>query len=310
MDTIAEVRSFNRFYTRQMGLLNEHLPASKLSLAEARVLYELATGGAQTAADLCRRLEMDKAHVSRILARFRKRGYIQGREKPDNAKQILIGLKPAGRRTFEKAQAGTRTQIRRMLGKANASKRRRLVGAFHEIHDVLAGGVRPELAATRPRARIRRVRMGDLGYVSWRQAVVYHEEFGWDWTYEKLAIEVLAKFAREFDPRRYDGWIAEVNGRIAGSVFLMPGDEEGTAKLRLLYVEPSGRGMGIGRRLVQRCIARARELGYRLMTLWTNSVLVSARRIYEAEGFRLTKEERHTSFGKKLVGQTWELALS
>ena len=307
MDAIAEVRSFNRFYTRQMGLLNEHLPASELSLAEARVLYELATGGEQTAADLCRRLEMDKAHVSRILARFRKRGYTRGREKPDNAKHILIGLKPAGRRTFEKAQAGTRAQIRRMLGKAGASKKRRLVGAFHEIHEVLSGETQRE--SIEARARIRRVRLGDLGYVSWRQAVVYHEEFGWNWTYEKLAIEVLAKYAKEFDARRYDGWVAEVNGRIAGSIFLMPGDSHGTAKLRLLYVEPSARGMGIGRKLVRTCVARARELGYKRMTLWTNSVLAAARKIYESEGFQLMKEERHTSFGKKLVGQTWELAL-
>jgi DNA-binding MarR family transcriptional regulator/GNAT superfamily N-acetyltransferase len=316
MNTVTEVRRFNRFYTRQMGLLNEHLPASQLSLAEARVIYELATGCELTSADLCRRLEMDKAHVSRILGRFRARRYIRARSKPDNAKHVLIGLTRPGRRTFTKLDAVTRAQIQHMLRGISATQRRRLVAAFGDVHDVLGTqlgarlGARTAASPPRPRVRIRRVQPGDLGYIASRQAVLYHEEYGWDWTYEALVCEIFAKYVREFDRRRDDGWVAEANGRVIGSIFLVRSPERGTAKLRLLYVEPSGRGRGLGGKLVQRCIARAQQLGYRKLALWTNSVLVSARRIYEAAGFRMVHKERHTSFGKRLVSQTWELNLA
>jgi DNA-binding MarR family transcriptional regulator/GNAT superfamily N-acetyltransferase len=317
VDAVAEVRRFNRFYTRQIGLLNEHMPASDLSLAEGRVVYELATGGDQTSADICRKLEMDKAHVSRILARFRKRRLVRGREKPENAKHIIIGLAPAGRKMFARLDAGSRSLIQKMLARVDAPEQRRLLKAFHAIEGALGGNTEGNSAstATEPAravntvVNLRRVRVGDLGYVTSRQALLYHQEYGWDWTYEAFMSEILAKFARDFDARRDDGWIAEVGGRTVGSVFLVRSDKRGTAKLRLLYVEPDARGLGIGRRLVRRCMARARELGYRRMELWTNSVLTAARKIYEAEGFRLAKEEHHTSFGKKLVGQNWELAL-
>jgi DNA-binding MarR family transcriptional regulator/GNAT superfamily N-acetyltransferase len=322
MNTVAEVRRFNRFYTRQMGLLNEHLPESRLSLAEARVMYELATSGEQTAADLCRRLAMDKAHVSRILGRFRARQYVRRRPKPENAKHVLIGLVHAGRRTFNQLDAGTREQIQRMLRGRSVAERQRLIAAFSDVHEVLSPrksdpisatvSQRDRTTATLPHAhvRIRGIKPGDLGYITSRQAALYHDEYAWDWTYEGLVCEIFAKYVREFDPRRDDGWVAESGGRIVGSIFLVHARESGTAKLRLLYVEPSARGLGLGRTLVRRCIARARQLGYRKLALWTNSVLISARRIYEAEGFRLVHEEKHTSFGKRLVSQTWELPLT
>jgi DNA-binding MarR family transcriptional regulator/GNAT superfamily N-acetyltransferase len=322
MNTVAEVRRFNRFYTRQMGLLNEHLPESRLSLAEARVMYELATSGEQTAADLCRRLEMDKAHVSRILGRFRARRYVRRRSKPENAKHVLIGLAHAGRRIFKQLDAGTRAQIQRMLRGRSVAERQRLIAAFSDVHEVLAPWKGERISASASQrdrtgastlpanVRIRGVEPGDLGYITSRQAALYHDEYGWDWTYEGLVCEIFAKYVREFDPRRDDGWVAESGGRIVGSIFLVHAPERGTAKLRLLYVEPSARGLGLGRTLVRRCIARARQLGYRKLVLWTNSVLVSARRIYEGEGFRLLHEEKHLSFGKRLVSQTWELPLT
>jgi DNA-binding MarR family transcriptional regulator/GNAT superfamily N-acetyltransferase len=304
MNEVAEIRSFNRFYTRQIGLLNEHLPASDFSLAEARVLYELATGGEQTAADLCRKLDMDKAHLSRIAARFRARGLIASRVSPTHGKQRLLSLTDAGQRAFAAADQGSRSQMEHMLAPLDPDARRSLVAAMRQIHQLLGQGERPS-----DMVRLRRPEPGDLGWVTHRQAVIYHQEYGWDWTYEGLVAEILAGFVAEFDSDREDAWIAEMGGQIVGSVFLMKSDDPGGAKLRLLHVEPDHRGLGIGARLVGACIERAKELGYRSLTLWTNDILVSARRIYIAAGFTLVQEDPHHSFGRDLVGQTWVLAL-
>lgn len=303
MKTVDAVRSFNRFYTRQMGLLNEHLPASDLSLAEARVLYELATGGEQTSADLCRTLHMDKAHMSRVLARFKGRRYVHSRSKPENAKHILLSLRPTGKKAFAQLNEGTNSQIQSMLKRLPPQDRRRLTTCFREITAIL-GAER----ATAP-VTLRRLKVGDFGYITYRQAVLYNQEYGWDWTYEALAAEILAKYVKNFDPKWDDGWIAQQRGLIVGSIFLMRGDEAEVARLRLLYVEPSARGSGIGRKLVDKCIKRARDLGYKRLVLWTNDVLLSARRIYEATGFKLVEQNSHRSFGKDLIGQTWALDL-
>jgi DNA-binding MarR family transcriptional regulator/N-acetylglutamate synthase-like GNAT family acetyltransferase len=307
MTLTDEVRSFNRFYTREIGLLERHLPASDLSLPEARVLYELAHAaeGGLTAAEIGRRLRMDKAHLSRIVARLRARRLVQSRASPAHGKHVLLSLTDPGRTAFAAANAGARGQVEAMLLPVGAEGRERLASAMRDIRAVLGDRERRE-----GEPRLRSPAPGDIGWIVHRQTILYHEEYGWDWTFEGLASRILGAFVEGFDPAREEGFVAERQGAIVGSVFLMKGDEPRVARLRLLYVEPSARGLGLGRRLVDTCIARARELGYGRITLWTNDVLVSARRIYEAAGFRLTDEAPHHSFGHDLVGQTWVLDLA
>jgi DNA-binding MarR family transcriptional regulator/GNAT superfamily N-acetyltransferase len=304
MDTIAEIRSFNRFYTRRIGLLEEHLPATDFTLAEARVVYELATGGEQTAAELCRKLGMDKAHLSRIAARFRARGLIAAKVSPTHGRQRPLSLTEAGRAAFAAADQGSRTQMEHLLAPLDPMARHTLVTALKEVRQALE---KPD--ARKGQVTLRGLRPGDVGWITHRQALLYHRDYGWDWTYEGLVAEILAGFVAGFDPAREDGWVAELEGSVVGSVFLMKSPDPEVAKLRLLYVEPEARGLGIGARLVAACVARAREFGYRCLTLWTNDILVSARRIYQAAGFRLVKEEAHHSFGHDLIGQTWILDL-
>ncbi|HEY4355488.1 MAG TPA: helix-turn-helix domain-containing GNAT family N-acetyltransferase [Acidobacteriaceae bacterium] len=304
MSVVDQVRQFNRFYTREIGLLAEHLPASDLSLAEARVLYELAQGSEPTAADIVRSLGMDKAHVSRIVARFRKRGLLRSRISPDHGKQKLLSLTAAGRKAFERLNLGTQKQIEALLAPVPEPNRQRLLEGMQAIQTVLdAGKPTADGVSLRPPAP------GDLGWITHRQAVLYSSEYGWDWTYEGLVSQILGDFVAHYDAGREDAWVAEANGSIVGSVFLMKTGDPKLAKLRLLYVEPSARGLGVGTRLVRACIDRAKALGYERLTLWTNDVLISARRIYEAAGFRLMKQEKHRSFGHDLVAQTWELDL-
>jgi DNA-binding MarR family transcriptional regulator/N-acetylglutamate synthase-like GNAT family acetyltransferase len=307
MTLTDDVRSFNRFYTREIGLLEKHLPASALSVPEARVLYELAHDpqGGCTAAEIGRRLRMDKAHLSRIFARLRARKLVRSRVSEAHGKHVLLFLTDAGSQAFAAADTGAKAQIDALLIAVDAAGRERLASAMRDIRAVLGDHEREDRAP-----RLRCLAPGDVGWIVHRQAVLYHQEYGWDWTYEGLASRILGAFVAEFDPAREDGWVAERRGAIVGSIFLMKGDEPGVAKLRLLYVEPSARGLGLGHTLVDTCIARARELGYRRLTLWTNDVLVSARRIYQAAGFRLTHEAPHHSFGHDLVGQTWTLDLT
>ena len=306
MTMTDEVRGFNRFYTREIGLLNRRLPATDLSLPEARVLYELAhapeTG--RTAAEIGRALGMDKAHLSRIVARFRARGLVQSRVSADHGKHRLLTLTGVGQKAFAAAEAAARAQVDALLMPIGEGGRERLAEAMRDIRAALNGREAEEGDLS-----LRPLRPGDVGWIIHRQAVLYHQEYGWDWTYEGLASRILGAFVAEFDPAREDGWVAERGGAIVGSIFLMKSEDPAVAKLRLLYVEPSARGSGLGRALVATCIARARELGYRELTLWTNDVLAAARRIYQAAGFRLISEAPHHSFGHDLIGQTWTLDL-
>src|ERR1700728_1214214 len=306
MTLTDEVRAFNRFYTREIGLLNRSLPATELSLPEARVLYELAQApeGGRTAAEVGRTLDMDKAHLSRIVARFVTRGLASSRVSPNHRKHRLISLTDAGRKVFAGAEAAARGQVDALLEPIDAAGRNRIIEAMRDIRMALR-----DREATDREVSLRPLRPGDVGWIIHRQTVLYTQEYGWDWTYEGLASRILGAFIAEFDPIREDGWVAERRGAIVGSIFLMKSDDPRVAKLRLLYVEPNARGAGVGRKLVATCIARARELGYRELTLWTNDILVAARRIYQAAGFRLVSEERHHSFGHDLVGQTWTLDL-
>ena len=306
MTLTDEVRAFNRFYTREIGLLNRSLPATDLSVPEARVLYELAQApeGGRTAAEIGRTLDMDKAHLSRIVARFLARGLAASRISPDHRKHRLLRLTAAGRKVFAEAEAAARGQVDALLEPIDAAGRNRIIEAMRDIRMALRDREAPDGEVS-----LRPLRPGDVGWIIHRQTVLYTREYGWDWTYEGLASRILGAFVAEFDPACEDGWVAERGGAIVGSIFLMKSDDAGIAKLRLLYVEPKARGAGVGRKLVETCIARARELGYCELTLWTNDILVAARRIYQAAGFRLASEEPHHSFGHDLVGQTWTLDL-
>ena len=301
MDAVAEIRSFNRFYTGRIGLLDEHLPNTDFTLAEARVVYELATGGNRTAAELGRKLDMDKAHLSRIASRFRARGLIEakiaGRQSP-------LALTEAGRAAFAAADLGSRMRMEHLLAPLDPDSQASLVKALREVRRLLDRG-----KGRAGQVRLRPPGPGDLGWITHRQAVLYNRDFGWDMSFEGLVAEILGAYAANADPAREDGWIAELEGSPVGSIFLMKSEDPAIARLRLLYVEPEARGLGVGTRLVAACIDRAQKLGYRQLTLWTNDVLVSARRIYQAAGFRMTKVEAHHSFGKDLVGQTWILDL-
>jgi DNA-binding MarR family transcriptional regulator/N-acetylglutamate synthase-like GNAT family acetyltransferase len=306
MTLTDEVRAFNRFYTREIGLLNRSLPATDLSLPEARVLYELAQApeGGRTAAEIGRTLDMDKAHLSRVVARFLARGLASSRISPNHRKHRLISLTGAGRKVFAGAEAAARGQVDALLEPIDAAGRNRIIEAMRDIRMALRDREAPDGEVS-----LRPPRPGDVGWIIHRQTVLYTREYGWDWTYEGLASRILGAFVAEFDPAREDGWVAERRGAIVGSIFLMKSDDPRVAKLRLLYVEPSARGGGVGRKLVDTCIARARELGYRELILWTNDILVAARRLYQAVGFRLVNEEPHHSFGHDLLGQTWALDL-
>ncbi|MGH7002927.1 MAG: bifunctional helix-turn-helix transcriptional regulator/GNAT family N-acetyltransferase [Alphaproteobacteria bacterium] len=304
MDTIEEFRSFNRFFTRKVGLLDRHLLASGYTLAEARVLYELANSGEQTAAELGRSLDMDKAHLSRILSRFDARKLIHIRPSALHRRQRLLSLTAAGERAFAALDRSSQDQAAQMLAPLDDARRSRVAASMRQIRRLLE----PDTVSAGD-VIYRGLQPGDLGRIIERQMVLYREDCGWDWTFEGLVCGIMGKFVAQFDPAREDAWVAEHAGSMAGSIFLMKSDDPATAKLRLLYVEPAARGLGIGRTLVATCIDRARELGYRNLTLWTNDILVSARRLYQSFGFRLTAEEKHHSFGKDLVGQTWVLDL-
>jgi len=302
-DRIAAVRAFNRFYTRHVGALNEGLLKSPFTLAEARVFYELFASSGWTAARLSRALAMDPAYLSRILKKLKDRGYVATEAATDDRRQRLLTLTPQGREVFLPIDRASRDEVSVILQRLTTSQQGRLLAAMHTIEDLLDPGGR-----TPPATVIRGHRPGDVGWIVHRQARLYHEEYGWDASFEGMVARIAGEFLCEHDPRREHCWVAERDGAILGSVFLVNAGE-GVAKLRMLYVEETARGQGIGRRLVEECLAFARDVGYRKMTLWTNDILVSARRIYESVGFELVSEEPHHSFGKDLVGQYWEMPL-
>ena len=302
---VAAVRRFNRFYTRRIGVLDEGHLHSPFSLAEVRVLYELAHRDDPTAAELAQELGLDAGYLSRILRRLEERGLIGRTPSVADARQSHLRLTDAGRETFAALNARSSDEIAAMLAALSPAEQRRLVEAMHTIERLLRAR-----AEARVPYLLRPHQPGDIGWVTHRHGVLYAQEYGWDEHFEALVAEIAARFIQHFDPRRDRCWIAERDGEIVGSVFLVRHpDVEGVAKLRLLLVEPSARGLGIGTRLVDECVRFARRSGYRTITLWTQSVLHAARRIYEQAGFRLVRQEPHRSFGHDLVGETWELEL-
>jgi len=304
--TVDLVRAFNRRYTRQMGLLDRGLLGSKFTLTEARVLYELARPYDRTATEISRELGIDRGYLSRLLTKFQRRRLIKRTRSSSDGRRSLLHMTPKGRAVFAPLDRAAREQISAMLEPMTPAQRSDLTAALDRMLRVLG-----TTAASPDRGTylVRPPRIGDIGWVTHRQGILYAQEYGWDASYEALVAQILGDFVKNFDAASECGWIAERDGQIAGSAFVIRAGS-GLAKLRLLYVEPGARGLGIGQRLVHECIAFARAKGYEKLTLWTNDVLVSARRIYQAAGFRLTKEEPHRSFGKDLVGQTWDLNLT
>jgi DNA-binding MarR family transcriptional regulator/GNAT superfamily N-acetyltransferase len=297
---VEAVRGFNRFYTQQIGVLTDAYLKSPFSLTEARVIYELAHHEETTASVLCRELGLDPGYLSRILRGFNKRGLVTRRPSEADRRLSVLRLSARGEAAFAILNAHSKNDIEAMLNSLRLEDQKRLTAAMQTIQRLIG-------ARTLARAPyiLRPHQPGDMGWVVQRHGVIYAEEFGWNEHFEALVADIVARFIRRSDPGRERCWIAEREGENVGSVFLVKKTKQ-VARLRLLLVDPKARGMGIGARLVNECLRFARQAGYKKITLWTNSVLVSARRIYERAGFELTVSEPHRSFGHDLVAETWE----
>lgn len=307
--TVERIRSFNRFYTRLLGLLDESMMQSGFSLTETRILLELARRDGLTASDLVRDLGLDAGYLSRMLGRFAAAGLVERTPSPEDARQSVLALTKKGRVAFAPLDAGAKTQIARLIEPLDPGQREDLIGAMACIRGTLADRAGAAAGEWPGEVVLRPMRPGDLGWVAHRQGLLYHREYGWDATYEALTARILAGFVDDHDPTRERSWIAERDGRILGSIFLMRGDTPDIARLRLLYVEAEARGLGLGWRLVSECVDFARQAGYSKMTLWTQSKLLAARKLYARAGFAKVKEEPLEAFGDELLSETWELAL-
>ena len=292
MDRPETVRSFNRFYTRQIHLLQEGVQGSPFSLTEARVLFELRHREAPTATSICLELGLDAGYLSRILDGFVRKGLVKKQSGADR-RQRQLSLTKTGRKTFEDLNAKSTQEAAAMLDKLSEADQSKLIEAMKTIESILEP--KPPQPVT-----LRTHRPGDIGWITHRHGVLYAQEYGWDEKFEALVAGIAAKFVENFDPQRERCWIAERDGEILGSVTLVKKNQT-VAKLRILYVEPKARGLGVGSRLVRECIAFARASGYRKITLWTNSMLHAARRIYEREGFHIVSTEGDF--------ETWDLKL-
>ena len=308
---IEAVRAFNRFYTRRIGVLHEGLLQSKFSLTETRVLWEFAHCDSTTASALARELDLDAGYLSRLLRSLRERGLIRSERSKEDARHVELRLSAAGKRAFAPLDARSRDEVGALLAGLNEEQQQRPLQSIRTIHQLLDDApkrVSPYL--------LRPHRAGDMGWVVARHGALYAQEYGWSLDFEALVARIAADFIERFDPSREACWIAERDGANVGCVFLVQARDEATqairpgiAQLRMLIVEPSARGLGLGERLVTECERFAREKGYERIVLWTNANLLAARGIYRKAGYVLTGSEPHRSFGHDLVGETWELAL-
>jgi DNA-binding MarR family transcriptional regulator/N-acetylglutamate synthase-like GNAT family acetyltransferase len=300
-----EMRAFNRFYTQRIGVLHERLLGSDFSLTEVRLMFEIAARSEPVASEIARDLAIDAGYLSRILTRLVKLGLVERTKSATDARRSPLRLTKKGAKTFAALDSKSHEEIAALLSSMSEGERARLVAAMGEIRQLLGAGerrVRADLVV------VREPRAGDFGWVVHRHGALYWREYGWDATFEALVAKIVGEFVERFDPARERCWIAEQDGRIVGSVFLVKYTKT-AAKLRLLFVEPEARGAGIGRRLVEECVRFAREVGYKKITLWTQSVLGAARHVYAQAGFELVREEPNRSFGHDLVSETWELEL-
>jgi DNA-binding MarR family transcriptional regulator/N-acetylglutamate synthase-like GNAT family acetyltransferase len=300
---IAAVRAFNRFYTRKLGVLDQHLSKSPFSLSEARVLYELAHRDDLSAKEIGTDLGLDPGYLSRIIESFEESSLISRNPLASDRRQYRLALTAKGRQAFARLDRNSHDEVASMLAPLSLDDGRRLTEAMATIEDLLEGRKKERASFL-----LRSHRVGDIGWVVSRHGAVYAQEYGWDISFEALVAEIAAQFIRSYDASREHCWLAEVAGESVGSIFLVKGSDE-IAKLRLLLVEKKARGLGVGRALVEQCVRFARESGYRKITLWTQSILLAARGIYQQADFRLIASEKHHSFGVDLVGETWELEL-
>lgn len=303
MNRVDAVRRFNRFYTRRIGALQPGYLGSPFPLPQARVLYELGQRGEATASELGAELDLDLGYLSRLLQGLRRQGLVQGEAAKEDARRVRLSLSAKGRRAYQQLDARSREEVAGMLGGLAAPEQARLVGALQAVQGVLEknSGAKSEI-------KLRSHRPGDMGWVVHAHGRIYAEEYGWDERFEALVAGIAKDFVENLDRSRERCWIAELDGGPVGSVFVVR-ESKTVAKLRLLIVEPKARGRGLGRRLVEECIAFAREKGYRKLVLWTQSNLAAARAIYRNTGFKRVKREKHASFGVKLTGEYWELVL-
>ena len=302
---IASFRGFNRMYTRFIGTLNEGLLNTPYSLAEARVLYEIATQVSTKASEIAEALSLDPGYLSRLLVKLEQAGLLKRKNSTLDARSIELSLTAKGKSAFHKLNALSEEQADTILNGLPVSARAELISSMKTIEGILNPATN-----TRSPFLLRPHRVGDMGWVVHSEAVGYAQQYGWDERFEALVAKIVSEFVTSFDPARERCWIAEIDGRSVGHIFLVKHpDEPSTAKLRLLYVDPGTRGLGLGDSLVKECLRFAKTAGYRKVTLWTQSILTAAHRIYQRAGFHLVKEEPHTSFGHQLVGQEWELKL-
>ena len=306
-DRIARVRRFNRFYTRQLGVLRKTYLDSPYSLGEARILYELAKGAAPTAADVARALNLDAGYLSRTLRSFEKRGLIVRKASTDDGRQSHLALTARGRKAYAPLERRSQHATAEMLGRLSGADETRLIAAMTTIEELLdvASPADPSPSA---RCVLRPPRHGDFGWIVKRHAELYAQEYGWVAPFEGVCAQIVADFVNKFDEKRERCWIAEMNGANVGSVMLAE-DSDSVARLRLLLVDPKARGLGLGARLTDECVHFARRAGYRKITLWTHSVLTAARHIYEKAGFKLVGTEPHQSWSRPVVSEYWDLEL-
>lgn len=303
-DPVQTLRRFNRFYTAQIGVVNEHLVDSDFSMSEMRVLYELAHRDQPTAGFLCKELGLDPGYLSRMLRTFEKRGLLSRSESKSDARQNLLSLTDQGRKTFAPLEARWQKQMVHLLENIPHSDRNRLVDAMHTIETILGN----KSDAT-PSYLLRPHRPGDMGWIVQRHGEIYWQEYRYDERFEAFCAEIVAHFVLHLDPKREACWIAEKDGENVGSIFIVRKSKT-VAKLRLLLVEPSARGLGIGRRLVEECVRFSRNAGYKKIVLWTQSELHAARHLYQQAGFKVVDRQRHDSFGRKgLIAETWQMEL-
>jgi DNA-binding MarR family transcriptional regulator/GNAT superfamily N-acetyltransferase len=298
-DRVAAVRRFNRFYTQRIGVLSDAWLGSPFSLTEARVLYEIGQRPGITARAIGDELGLDAGYLSRILRRFHKEGLIRKQVSPTDGRQTLLSMTAHGREAFAPLEARTLAQVGAMLEQLPSPEQDRLVAAMGTVETLLAPEPKGDFI-------LREARTGDFGWIVMRHAVLYAQDYQWNEKFEALCAQIVAEFLDNFDPAYERGWIAERAGEPVGSVLLAKDTPE-VARLRLLLVEPSARGLGIGKALTDECIAFARERGYRRITLWTHSVLTAARHIYARAGFRLTSSEPRHSWGQDVVSEHWDL---
>jgi DNA-binding MarR family transcriptional regulator/GNAT superfamily N-acetyltransferase len=303
---IAAVRRFNRYYTRQIGVLRKTFLDSPYSLGEARVLYEIASHRERTASEIARSLDLDAGYLSRVLRNFERRGLIRKRTSPKDGRQSHLTLTPRGRKSFMPLDARSQRNTAAMLGKLAPADQARLIAAMETIETLLEEHV--QKPASQRRYALRAPRPGDFGWIVNRNAELYAQDYGWVAPFEGVCAQIVADFVNKYDASRERGWIAELDGENVGAVMLA-NDGDDIARLRLLLVEPKARGLGIGARLVDEAVRFARSAGYRKITLWTHSVLTAARHIYQSAGFKLMRSEEHQSWGQPVVSEHWDLEL-